>query len=74
MPGESEDLKMKKYEVWATVWNDKLRIPEWICIGSFDKYFNASLFAQAYSNHFSTTVDIFEFKHSDTHKINCPKV
>lgn len=55
---------MNRYEVWTTVWNSNLCIPEWVCIGSFDKYFNASLFAKAYSEHFSSTVEILEFKNS----------
>ena len=65
---------MKRYEVWSTVWNDKLHIPEWVCIGSFDKYFNASLFAKAYSEYFLSNVEIFEFKHSGFDKINCINV
>lgn len=65
---------MNRYEVWTTVWNNDLHIPEWVCVGSFDKYFNASLFAKAYSEHFSSTVEILEFKNSDSHKINCTKV
>ena len=65
---------MNRYEVWSTVWNRNLCIPEWVCVGSFDKYFNASLFAKAYSEHLSSTVEIFEFKNSGSHKINCTKV
>lgn len=57
---------MKKYEVWATVLSCELHKHVNVCIGSFDDYFNARLFAAAYCEKYNTCVDIITLKKSVT--------
>lgn len=57
---------MKKYEVWATVWSSELQKRVNVCVGSFDEYFNARLFAAAYCENYLTSVDIIILEKSAT--------
>ena len=57
---------MKKYEVWATVWSSELQKRVNVCVGSFDEYFNARLFAAAYCEKYITSVDIITLEKSAT--------
>ena len=52
---------MKKYEVWVTVWSDEYEKQIKVVAGEFDKFMNAKLFANAYSEHYSTTAEIVEY-------------
>ena len=74
MSGESGDMKMKKYEVWATVWSSELLKRVNLCVGSFDEYFNANLFATAYCEKHNTSVDIITLEKSATDHINDKKI
>ena len=53
---------MSKYEVWVTVWSDEYKKQIKVVAGEFDKYFNAKLFADAYSKFYSATTEIVEYK------------
>lgn len=53
---------MSKYEVWVTVWSEEYKKQIKVVAGEFDKYFNAKLFADAYSNFYSSTTEIVEYK------------
>lgn len=53
---------MKKYEVWATVYSTILKAQVRVCVGEFSNYINASIFAKAYNNHYSSDATILTFK------------
>ena len=53
---------MNKYEVIVTVWSDETEKQIKIIAGTFDKYINASIFAKAYSKHYSATTEIIEYR------------
>ena len=56
-----EVIKMKKYEVWVTIWSDEYKKQIKVVAGEFDRYMNAKLFADAYANHYSTNPEIVEY-------------
>ena len=45
---------MKMYKVYATVWSDEFKTQIKKCMGVFDSYVNAKLFADAYENRYSS--------------------
>lgn len=55
-------MKMSKFEVMATVWSDEQQKQMQIVIGEFDEYMNARIFAKAYSDYYSSTTEIIEYK------------
>ena len=54
-------MSKSKFEVWVTVWSEEHEKPIKVVAGEFDKYMNAKLFANAYSEHYSTTAEIVEY-------------
>ena len=52
---------MNKYEVWVTVWSEEHKQQIKIVAGTFDRFINAKLFADAYGAHYSTTAEIVEY-------------
>ena len=56
-----EVIKMKKYEVWVTIWSDEYKKQTKVVAGEFDRYINAKLFADAYANHYSANPEIVEY-------------
>lgn len=56
---------MSKYEVWVIVWSEELGQQIKKVAGTFDKYFNAKLFAEAYKEHFSASAEIVEYVRKD---------
>ena len=53
---------MSRYEVLATIWSDEHKKQVKKVIGEFDRFMNAKLFANAYNAHYSTTVEIIEYR------------
>lgn len=53
---------MSKYEVWATVWCNTLNSQVKICVGEFTNYINASIFKDAYNEHYYSDASILEYK------------
>lgn len=53
--------EMNKYEVWVTVWSNEYKKQIKVVAGEFDKYFNAKLFADAYSKYYHATTEIVEY-------------
>lgn len=53
---------MSKFEVWATMWSAEFGKQVKVLIGEFDRITNAQLFAKAYEEHYSTEVEIVEYK------------
>ena len=51
---------MKKYEVLAMVWDREQKKSIKAVIGTFDKYINAKIFANAYHAEFSSNTEINE--------------
>lgn len=49
-----------KYFVIITRWSDEKKAPVKEIAGTFDKFFNASLFAMAYREHFKSEANIVE--------------
>lgn len=60
---------MKKYEVWITKWSEEHKTQIKILAGEFTEYMNAKLFAQAYADYYSATVEIIEYRKLGTHEI-----
>lgn len=54
-------MKMKKFEVWVTVWSEEYGKQIKIVAGEFDRYFNAKLFANAYADYYSSNPEIVEY-------------
>ena len=52
----------KRYEVKAKLWNDEINMIVYKVVGSFDDYVCASLFAEAYSKHYSAGADIITYQ------------
>lgn len=52
---------MKKYEVIITKWSSEEMAQIQKVAGTFDTYMNAKLFAKAYSEYYSATVEIREY-------------
>lgn len=50
---------MKKYEVWATVWDGKEKQIK-VVAGTFDKITNAIIFRDAYNKAYRTNSEIVE--------------
>lgn len=50
-----------KFEVVVTVWDNEQKKRVKKVAGTFDQFFNAKLFADAYANHFKTTYEIVEW-------------
>lgn len=53
--------EMSKYEVWVTVWSEEYKKQVKVVAGEFDRFMNAKLFADAYSQHYSATAEIVEY-------------
>lgn len=53
---------MKKYEVEVIRWNEELKKQVKVVAGTFDRFIDAKLFADAYSQHFSATAEIVEYR------------
>lgn len=51
---------MINYEVWVTVWSEEHKAQIKLFAGSFDRFINAKLCADAYKEHFSPNVEIIE--------------
>ena len=51
---------MKKYEVWATVWDRKEKKQIKVVAGTFDKITNAIIFRDAYNKNYGTNAEIVE--------------
>ncbi len=52
---------MSKYEVWVTVWSEEHKAQIKVVAGTFDRFMNAKLFADAYKEHYSANVEIVEY-------------
>ena len=52
---------MSKYEVWVTVWSEENKSQIKIVAGTFDRFMNAKIFANAYTAHFSSAAEIVEY-------------
>lgn len=63
---------MYKYEVEVTFWVDESKKFITSVEGTFDKYLNAKLFADAYSAHYRTAVNIVEYKKNTTTRVDDP--
>lgn len=50
-----------KYEVWVTIWSYELKKQIKVVAGEFDRFMNAKIFADAYKNHYSASVEIVEY-------------
>lgn len=50
----------KRYFVWIIKWSDEEKKQVRALAGEFAEWFNASLFAKAYREHFSATAEIEE--------------
>ena len=53
---------MKKYEVWATVWDRKEEKQIKVVAGTFDKITNAIIFFFVYNKNYRTNAEIVEKK------------
>ena len=53
---------MSKFEVVVTVWSEEHKKQIKVVAGTFDRFFNAKLFADAYHRHFKATAEIVEYK------------
>lgn len=51
---------MKKYEVWATVWDSKEKKQIKVVAGVFDKITNAIIFRDAYNKNYRANSEIVE--------------
>ena len=49
------------FEVWVTVWSEEYKQQIKKVAGTFDRYMNAKIFADAYSAHYSATAEIVEY-------------
>ena len=52
---------MNKYEVWVTVWSEEYKQQIKKLAGTFDNFMNATLFKEAYDNHYSAHAEIVEY-------------
>lgn len=53
---------MSKYEVWVTVWSEEQKAQIKVVAGTFDRFMNAKLFAEAYRKHYyGANVEIIEY-------------
>lgn len=53
---------MNKYEVLVTVWSEEKNAQITVVAGTFDRFINAKLFADAYRKHYcSSNVEIIEY-------------
>ncbi len=52
---------MSKYEVWVKVWSEEHRVQIKIVAGTFDKFMNAKIFADAYKKHYNSNAGIVEY-------------
>ena len=55
-----EEMNMKKYEVWATVWDRKEEKQIKVVAGTFDKITNAIIFRDAYNKNYRANAEIVE--------------
>ena len=53
---------MSKFEVLVTVWSEQHKSQIKIVAGTFDRFLNAKIFADAYAKHFSADAEIVEYK------------
>ena len=60
---------MNKYEVWVTRWSEEHKSQIKVIAGEFNEYMNASLFAQAYADHYHATVEIISYKRHGSSEI-----
>lgn len=54
--------RMSKYEVVVIRWSDEQKKRIKVVAGTFDRFVDAHLFADAYRKHFSATAEIVEYK------------
>lgn len=52
---------MSKYAVWVTVWSEEHKAQIKVVAGTFDRFMNAKLFADAYNEHYKTNAEIVEY-------------
>lgn len=53
---------MSKYEVCVTVWSEEQKARIKVVAGTFDRFMNAKLFADAYRNYYAVSnVEIIEY-------------
>lgn len=52
---------MSKYEVWVKIWSEEQKAQIKVVAGTFDRYMNAKLFADAYKEHYSSEAEIVEY-------------
>lgn len=56
---------MSKYEVEVIRWNEDQKKQIKVIAGTFDRFIDAQLFAEAYRKHFSATAEIIEYKRAN---------